>query len=169
MENWKPVVGYEGIYEVSDQGRIKRVRPYNSTIAGHILLSRRNRCGYSQISLSKNSSAKTKTIHRAVAEAFIPNPENKREVNHRDGNKENNLLSNLEWVTSSENQLHSYNYLGKKVPTGSVRSDSKFTQQDVRRIRMASELITQQEIANIFKTGQSHINMIVNRRIYKED
>ena len=67
-----------------------------------------NVCGYLQVALQKHKKRKDEKIHRLVAEAFIPNPENKPQVNHLDGNKLNNYYKNLEWCTNGENQIHSY-------------------------------------------------------------
>jgi hypothetical protein len=115
MEQWKPVVGYEGFYEVSNQGRIRSVdRITNSSIRhndhvvkkGKMLKLNLKRGGYLAVDLSKENVKKTKTVHRIVAEAFIPNPEDKYTVNHINGNKSDNRVENLEWATSSENSIH---------------------------------------------------------------
>ena len=100
METWRDVKGYEGIYVVSNNGRVKNVAN------GRILLPQDNRKGYFRISLSKGITEKRHYIHRLVAEAFIPNPLGKKEVNHIDSNPSNNEVSNLEWVSSSENTKH---------------------------------------------------------------
>lgn len=115
-EVWKPVVGYEGLYEVSSEGRIKACR---RTVIG------RNQCaefertypekelavhyleyGYTQVFLNKEGVSKGHLVHRLVAEAFIPNLESKPEVNHKDRNAKNNCVDNLEWVTRQENVDH---------------------------------------------------------------
>lgn len=99
-EIWKDIEGYEGVYHVSNLGRAKRVT------TGRILKSGKDRGGYLQVDLCKNGKHKTHRIHRLVAQAFIPNPENKPEVNHIDENKTNNMVSNLEWMTAKENSNH---------------------------------------------------------------
>ena len=99
-EVWKDVKNYEGLYQISNLGNVKRIssgkrlKPYN-------------RKGYIRVALSKDDTTKHIDIHRLVAQAFIPNPENKPEVNHKDENKLNNEVSNLEWVTRKENIKHS--------------------------------------------------------------
>lgn len=95
-ETWKNVRGYEGLYQISDLGRVKSLKkilkPSNSE--------------YKRVNLYKNGKIKTYYIHRLVAEAFIPNPENKPQINHKDENKYNNNVNNLEWCTHKENMNH---------------------------------------------------------------
>lgn len=102
-EEWKSVVGYEGYYEVSNMGRIRSIR-YG--IKNLRLL--RSTVGYLQIAFRVKNQIKRSSVHRIVAEAFIPNPENKPFVNHKNSVKSDNRLENLEWVTMSENVKHSY-------------------------------------------------------------
>ena len=99
-EIWKDVAGYEGIYHISNVGNIKRVA------SGKILKKRKNACGYWHVGLSNKGEQKTFAVHVLLGRAFIPNPENKLQINHIDGNKLNNSLSNLEWVTAQENIQH---------------------------------------------------------------
>ena len=106
-EVWKDIKGYESLYQVSNMGRVKSLprlhHPYEQILAPHEVKG-----GYLQAELLRDGSKKGIKIHRLVAEAFIPNPEGKREVNHIDGDKHNNAVDNLEWVTSSENQMHAF-------------------------------------------------------------
>lgn len=109
-EVWKDVVGYEGLYQISSLGRLKSmggVRPVGNT-GGYrperILTPCKSRYGYLKVILcDKNGGRKYTVVHRIVAEAFIPNPDNKPQVNHIDENKTNNAVDNLEWVTCKEN------------------------------------------------------------------
>lgn len=94
-EIWKDIKGYEGLYQVSNLGRIRK-----------IVLQSVSKNGYKSFNLIKGNHKQVMKVHRAVAEAFIPNPNNKPQVNHIDGNKQNNNVSNLEWVTTSENMIH---------------------------------------------------------------
>lgn len=105
-EIWRDVIGYEDLYKVSNLGNIKTLYPRKY---GNILQKYINKEGYVFVRLNKNCKRTGLLLHRIVAKAFIPNPENKPQVNHIDGNKLNNNVDNLEWVTASENQKHSWN------------------------------------------------------------
>jgi len=105
MEIWKEINGYEGLYEVSNLGRIKSLPKGKHRKSEMILTLRKH--PYKFVNLSKDGKANTKSVHRLVAHAFIPNPLNKSTINHIDCNPSNNNVSNLEWVTPLENQMHS--------------------------------------------------------------
>lgn len=107
MEIWKDVNGYEGLYKVSNIGNILSLK-FNRGKKEKLLAKTLNQWGYYFVCLTKNEKKDTSSIHRLVAEAFIPNPENKNTINHKDGNKINNHVSNLEWCTISENLKHSF-------------------------------------------------------------
>ncbi|MGN0348238.1 MAG: HNH endonuclease [Roseburia sp.] len=99
---WKQVLGYENVYEINENGDLRRC---GST---HLINRQMRRDGYQQYSLSVNGKRKSKKIHRLVAETFIENPNNYNVVNHIDGNKLNNNYKNLEWCTSSKNNFHAW-------------------------------------------------------------
>lgn len=121
-EEWLPVGGYEGLYEVSNLGRVRSVERY---IFDHGLETERyvpstvlkpwrsshktkDHVYYQMVTLCRNGKIKRVGVHRLVAKAFIPNPLNKPQINHIDGNPQNNNVKNLEWVTNGENSQHAY-------------------------------------------------------------
>lgn len=121
VEIWKPIKDYEGLYEVSNHGKIKRVIGWKGTNgayrkpSGLIAENNTSKRGYKEVRLCKNGETRDFKIHRLVAQAFIPNPHNLPQVNHIDGNKGNNRVDNLEWVTSQQNIKHAYQ-IGLKKP-----------------------------------------------------
>ena len=98
-EVWKPIKGYEGIYEVSSLGRVRK-------LATGVILHQRNRGGYRQVALRKDGVGKSESVHRLVAKAFLPNPDMLPEINHRDEDKSNNCVENLEWCDHSYNMRY---------------------------------------------------------------
>ncbi len=118
VEEWVDVHGYEGFYQVSSFGRVKRFKRKNCNNQhkyDSILKPKFNKKGYLSVSFHVNGKVKGFRINRLVGCMFIPNPDNKPEVNHKDGIKINNRKNNLEWNTGSENQLHSFRVLKRKV------------------------------------------------------
>lgn len=105
-EEWRDIKGYEGLYQISNIGRIKSCNKLsydNKKIKSKILKTKINKNGYEQIFLYKNNTKKYKSVARLVAEAFIPNPENKPEVDHINTIRNDNRVENLRWVTKKEN------------------------------------------------------------------
>ena len=108
-EIWKDVVGYEGLYKVSNKGNIHSLERLNSRgrkCGGRMLKPRHHAGGYLRVSLYENGIKKDELVHRLVLEAFVENPNNLPEVNHKDENPSNNELSNLEWCDARHNNNH---------------------------------------------------------------
>ena len=101
-EIWKDIVGYEGLYQISNLGNVKSLN-YRRTGKERILNPGNNGCGYLFVILCNNGKRKHFKIHRLVANAFLENPDNKSDVNHKDEDKTNNNVDNLEWMTRQEN------------------------------------------------------------------
>lgn len=97
IEDWKDIPGYEGLYVVSNNGRVMNVR------SGRVLRGIVSNLGYIKVGLSKSGKVKMVSVHRLVADAFIKNPDNLREVNHKDEDKTNNIVDNLEWCDRKYN------------------------------------------------------------------
>ena len=123
IEEWRPVVGYEGLYEVSNTGRVRSVDKYDSMnrfLRGRILRLFTDGLGYLRAQLYSNSKRKSFLVHRLVAQAFIPNPDNLPQVNHRDENPGNNNVDNLEWCDRSYN--NNYGTRKDKVRESKLKS-----------------------------------------------
>lgn len=126
-EIWKDIEGYKNDYQVSNLGRVKSLpkKCWNGKgywfRDGRILTPIKSKKGYLNVWCRKNIFK----VHRLVAHAFIPNPHNLPQVNHIDGNKTNNCVANLEWVTDGENLLHAYRVLGRKQKTGKNHHNSR--------------------------------------------
>lgn len=102
IEQWKPIDGYEGLYEISNLGSVKSLN-YSRTGVEKILKPGKAKKGYLRVSLYRNGKHKMFYVHRLVAEAFLPNPEGFEQVNHRDEVKTNNVVSNIEWCDAKYN------------------------------------------------------------------
>ena len=130
-EIWCDIKGYKGLYQVSSKGRVRslsrevsRCDKKRGFYFGKVM-KQAVACGYAGIVLCKAGHSKRYLVHRLVAHAFIPNPENKPQVNHKNGNKLDNNVDNLEWVTRSENMKHSFLILGRKASMfGKKREDN---------------------------------------------
>ena len=104
IEEWRPIEGYEGLYEVSSYGKDRSLdRFYYRLHKGKVLSPTKDRYGYLTVTLNCNGKSKTIKIHRLVAQAFLPNPDNLPQVNHKDEDKTNNNVDNLEWCTAKYN------------------------------------------------------------------
>ena len=150
-------------YQISNYGRVKSLK-HNSE---KILSLCSNCCDYYFSILLKNGIEKSFLNHRLVANAFIPNPENKPCVNHIDGNKQNNHVDNLEWVTHSENTKHAYS-IGLHNQKGTYNGNSKLTENDVLTIHgLYLNGMKQKEIGMIYNTCRTNIEQIVNGKTWK--
>lgn len=121
IEIWKPIPGYEGLYEVSTHGRVKS---YKRAVV-IVLKARVNKEGYLYLGLCKDGEVVTHRVHRLVAVTFIPNAENKPEVNHKNGVRHESYVENLEWVTRQENVDDIYKVRKVKIKCGIEHRGSK--------------------------------------------
>ena len=165
VEVWKDVVGYEGIYLISDLGRIKSLKFNKQKILTQIKTSK----GYLDIGLHKNKlfTKERLKIHRLVAIAFIPNPEDKPEVNHKKGATKDNRISQLEWNTGGENQKHAYDTGLKVSIKGNKVNTCKLTEKEVLEIRTIGNSMSKAEIARQFGVTDVNIGCILRRTTWK--
>jgi hypothetical protein len=164
-EIWKEISGYEGQYWVSNFGRVKSQKQIM-------------KCGnvrrYTKVGLWNGEFQKHYLVHRLVAQAFIPNPENKEEVNHIDGDKTNNNVSNLEWNTRSENCRHAVDVLGKKGNpphySGEMASRAKLTQLQADEIREKYKLCNNYaKLGRKYNVDYATIGSIIKNKTYISD
>ena len=156
-EIWKPIKGYEN-YLISNLGRVK-------TKQGRYKKINYGTCKYGYLDLWKDNKPKKCRVHRLVAEAFIQNPDNKEQVNHIDGNKSNNRVDNLEWVTPKENIKHAIDNDLSSIKFGSKNLSAKLTEDDVRYIRtVAKKTKTVKELAEQFNVSTTNIYNIINNK-----
>lgn len=140
-EIWKDVLGYEGLYKVSNWGRVKTVVRRHTSMPNRIMKATNNPNGYPMIGLVKKFRGKQqrRCVHTLVLEAFIGVAPEGKECNHKDGNPTNNHLENLEWVTPKENLEHSYRVLGRRpsvnIRCGDQHHNTKLTLTKVKQIK----------------------------------
>ena len=160
---WRDIKNYEGLYQVSDKGEVRSLN-YKKTGKVQILKPAKNNCGYLLVTLSKNGKRKGFLIHRLVAEAFIPNPDNLSQVNHKDEIKTNNNYLNLEWCTASYN--NSYGTRIERVSekrTGVFNTKiSKPVKQFDLRGNFIQEFPSIMEVERKFGYNNSHISSACN-------
>jgi hypothetical protein len=157
-ENWLPVIGYEGKYLVSNMGRVRTISE-NSIAKNQSILSQHNhRKGYKIVSLWNGVRQNTFKVHRLVAIAFISNPMNLPEVNHKFGDKTDNRASQLEWVTSGDNQRHAYSIGLSKSKKGSNNGRNVIDENSVIDIYKSKETLPMlAKKYNVSKSCISHI------------
>lgn len=152
MEFWKPVLGYEAIYEVSRDGNVRSVR------TGAIRQPAKTYKGYLTLQVSKSGVFRTKSVHVLVAEAFLgPRPTAKAQVNHMNGIKTDNRLDNLEWVSPSENIKHRYKLFGSPVRLPSNVKRATYMPPQKGEGNYNARLTEERalEIITLFKQGRS--------------
>ena len=173
MEQWKDISGFEGMYQVSDTGQVRSLDRFDDRgrhLKGRVLSQGSGTKGYKMTVLSKLGVHTTRNTHRFVAKAFIPNPDNLPSVNHMDGNKQNNHVSNLEWVTQKENIRHAMN-TGLTDISGEKNNKAVLTEEDVRMIRKiyisGSQEFGQVALGRKFGVSPNTIGFIVKGKTWK--
>lgn len=135
-ERWVPIRGYEGIYEVSTLGRVRRLVAAYGSPAGMFMKSGHQRGGYRHVVLSRDGRKRIFKLHRLVLEHFVGPMPDGHEINHRDGDKYNNALTNLEYVTRAQNIQHAY-AAGLIDRRALAHGSARLSEEDVRAIRVA--------------------------------
>lgn len=174
MEEWRVIKDFPD-YEVSDLGRVRSkdryiwqnfAHGYKQRFCKSSIIKPLNAKGYRRVGLYHGNGKELFSVHRLVAEAFINNPQNKRVVNHKNGIKDDNRLSNLEWCTDSENCIHALKTGLRKAQKGSKSSRAKLTESDVILIRkLYNEYKIKQEIIGvIFGLKRGTVSSITTRK-----
>lgn len=161
-EVWKPVVGYEGLYEVSNMGRIKSLVKANPAI----MTPRYGSRGYKNVLLSKSGERHTFTVHRLVATAFCKRGESAQCVNHLDGNKLNNVADNLEWTTFAKNILHDYRVITPHRADKQRGERNAGYRKDLRGndvVEMSLRGLSTRKIASIKNTSHTTIRRLLRQ------
>lgn len=170
-EIWKDVDGTDSSYQVSNLGNVKGVDRISISkigtprkVKGKLLSNNsKDKDGYILVGLrySDRIEAYTKKVHRLVAQAFLPNIENKEQVNHKNGIKNDNRVENLEWVTSFENQTHSVKVLNKRILRGVEISNSRLTPELIAELKIIKPLFTYTELQNLYGIHRCTIHLAV--------
>lgn len=165
-ENWEDISNYKGIYQVSSFGRVKRLYKNGNM---KILKPYFNQAGkgYLVVNLSKSGKTKWFLVSRLVAQAFLPNPSNKPEVNHIDGHPLNNFVENLEWVTHTENIQHALKTRLTVAKRGEEKYNAKLTNEQAKYIRDNPERLTQRQLAEKFGIDKNTVSDVQIGRSYK--
>jgi len=163
-ETWLPVIGYEGFYDISNRGRVRRVRGGMGAVAGRILSPFLTPNGYRSILLWQNNRSKHHFVHRLVAMAFLGMPREGQVANHKDANKTNNAPENLEWVAEVENHRHAAR--NGLYPTGARNRSAKLTAEIVLEIRRRALTESHRSIARVYGVSHGHIGKIVRRQLW---
>ncbi|HEC64939.1 hypothetical protein LCGC14_1269290 [marine sediment metagenome] len=164
-EVWKKINGYEDLYMISNLGRIKSFWKDDKILKGGI-----DGNGYRNITLRKNGNGKTAAVHRLVATYFVKGFKRGLEVNHKDGDKTNNHVDNLEWCTRRENIKHALKMGLLSDKRGAKNGNSKLSETVVSRIRLMKEIepkLTAKRIARMFNVTQVCIYAVLSRRSWR--
>jgi hypothetical protein len=166
VEIWKDIPNYSGEYRISSLGNVVSLPRKGTSKTPKMLIRKNDTSGYPAVCLCHGGRKSRKAVHRILAEVFIPNPNDKPEVNHIDGNKCNYALDNLEWVTKKENIQHAVS-TGLHA-SGERNGSAKLTKEkaiDIRKL-YASTKFTYKNLATLFCVSVSTIKDTVNRRYW---
>ena len=163
IPEWRPVIGFEGVYEVSSYGEVRRLKAAKGASPGATLKPSFTDGGRLKLTLSNGGKVKNVKVHIVVARAFLGVPIGKFEVNHKDGDPTNNRLDNLEYSTPKENSLHARRVLFKGI--GENHCNAKLTEESVKVIRVSNE--SQYELAKRYGVSQTTINDVLWGRTWR--
>lgn len=163
-EEWLDIKGYEGLYKISSLGRLENLK--NNKI---YKIPSKNK--YQSVRLTKNKIKTYYRVHRIVAIHFIPNPENKTDVNHKDGFKNNNKRENLEWATKAENTIHAHKtglIKNRGDNSGTNNPSSKLSEENIVEIYVLNKFMNNKDIAKMYGIKHSTISAILLGKAWKK-
>lgn len=171
FERWRPVVGYEGYYEVSDRGQVRRVRGGRGATAGRVLSATLSGDGYRAVQLCRNDVKRKFGVHILVAEAFLGRRPRGKFPNHKNLVKDDNRAENLEWLTNRQNTMHAVR--AGRIPGrpmhGEENGRAKLTARQVAEIRRQKGRIGQRVIAALCGVSKTLIQKIHQGRLWPAD
>ena len=168
METWKPVVGAEEFYKISDQGRVKSLHRWGRPAKNGFLSQTRNKKGYCRVHLSHRGKSYGVLVHRLVLEAFVsPPPSALHQANHKNGKKHENHLEILEWVTPVQNNAHAVAHGWWHPHIGEAHGRAIFREKQVLEIRALQGKVTQADLGRQFGVTAENIYRILTRRTWK--
>lgn len=173
IEEWRDIEGFDGWYQVSNTGKVRSCCNSHGTRGKWKLRAlSANHDGYLKVRLNKGDKDLTQRVHTLVAEAFLPNPRGYDTVNHKDGNKTNNAVDNLEWADRSEQMIHAYKLGLKKPMRGSSNCNAKLSDDDVRYIRSHYKRLSQEfgtvALGRKFGLTNAAVGKVVRGETYQE-
>lgn len=174
---WEWVKGFEGVYKISNWGNVKsanrNIKHYRGGLsfrAGQVLSINLDKYGYPKVTLQKAGRRKYFTVHRLVATAFIPNPDNLPQINHKDGDKTNNFVDNLEWCTDEDNKKHAHTtgLIDYSKNSGENCYTTNLTNKIVLEIRNKMDSgVRNKDIEKEYNLGRSTVSRIKTRKSFK--
>lgn len=174
MEIWKDIQGFEGLYQVSNHGRVKSLKRVlirsngrNQIINERFLSPRPSKKGYLRVALMFYQKRIDSKIHRLVAIHFLDNPSHYKEVNHKNGIKSDNRVQNLEWCSRSQNVQHAFDNGLKPAMKGELNGQSILTKEQVFSIRQESKTFTRKELMAKYNVSKSAIAFILQGKSWK--
>lgn len=173
-EIWKDIIGYEGFYKISNYGKVKslarlvKMGPNKFRQTNEMFLNpSKSIHGYWRLCLQKNGKRNMHFIHRLIGKAFIPNPENKPEINHINGIRDDNSMDNLEWVTTLENQLHSVHVLKRKILRGNEVGNSILNPELILELKYMKQYFSYTKLQDIYEIDRATIHLAVTGKNWK--
>ncbi len=169
-EIWKDVVGYDGLYMISNMGRLRSLPRLTMACSGgwfytkDILISQATSKGYKLAALQIDGNRQTKSVHIMVGESFVPNPENKPYINHKNGVKSCNIYNNLEWSTQAENVRHAFKNGLVGARNGEKSPVSKLKEENILEIRKRE--YDNNELAMKFNVTPQCINAVLKHKTW---